>query len=195
MFEQLSLFGLESKPKTDRLFIGIFPDTATAPRIARLAEGMRAEENLRGRPLATDRLHITVNHLGDFPELPQDVIRDASQAAAALAASMAPFEVTFDRAASFDTKNRNLPFVLLGEEEKTPLHRFHEALNLELATVGLKRMMKSKITPHVTLLYDGRNVPVRAAGPVSWTVNEFVLVHSLLGQTEHRRLCAWPLRG
>jgi 2'-5' RNA ligase len=194
MFEQLSLLGFESKPKTDRLFFGIFPDGSTASRIAMLAEGLRAEENLRGRPLATDRFHITLNHLGDFPELPQDVIRAASQAAAAMA--MAPFEVTFDRAASFSPeKKRNLPLVLLGDKDSTPLHRFNDALNLELAKAGLKRMMKTQFTPHVTLLYDDATVLARAAGPVTWTVNEFVLVHSLLGQTEHRHLHTWSLQG
>jgi len=50
-------------------------------------------------------------------------------------------------------------------------------------------------TPHLTLLYDARRVDEQPIDPIRWTVREFVLVHSLLGQTRYIPLGKWPLRG
>jgi 2'-5' RNA ligase len=58
----------------------------------------------------------------------------------------------------------------------------------------LARWAKGVFTPHVTLLYDGMSVAEQPVDPISWTVGEFVLVHSLLGQTRHIILDRWPLR-
>jgi 2'-5' RNA ligase len=35
----------------------------------------------------------------------------------------------------------------------------------------------------------------RAIEPITWTVNEFVLVRSLVGQGRHEVLARWPLHG
>jgi 2'-5' RNA ligase len=37
-------------------------------------------------------------------------------------------------------------------------------------------------TPHVTLLYDDVTAPPQGVTPVEWTVREFVLLHSHIGQ-------------
>jgi 2'-5' RNA ligase len=57
---------------------------------------------------------------------------------------------------------------------------------------GLGRRERAFV-PHVTLLYDARNVTVQPVDPLGWTVREFVLVHSLLGQTRYRVLGRWTL--
>ena len=46
----------------------------------------------------------------------------------------------------------------------------------------------------VTLLFDVREVTQRPIDPLGWTVNVFVLVHSLIGQSKHIVLGRWPLR-
>ena len=43
------------------------------------------------------------------------------------------------------------------------------------------------------MLYDDRLVAWQAVEPVRWTVREFVLMHSLLGQHRHVPLARWPL--
>ena len=43
-------------------------------------------------------------------------------------------------------------------------------------------------------LFDKIRVKPFATEPISWTVCEFVLVHSRLGKTEHIHLGRWPLR-
>jgi len=47
--------------------------------------------------------------------------------------------------------------------------------------------------PHVTLLHDGRHIEAEPVEPITWTVREIVLVHSLIGQTTHRHIARMPL--
>lgn len=48
----------------------------------------------------------------------------------------------------------------------------------------------------MTLLYDRKAVPPTSLDqPVSWTAQEFLLIHSLLGKTEHHIIDRWPLLG
>ena len=61
--------------------------------------------------------------------------------------------------------------------------------------VSLGKWVKPGFTPHVTMLYDRRRVPGQSIEPIGWRVTRFVLVHSLLRKTEHRRLGEWELIG
>jgi 2'-5' RNA ligase len=182
----MSLFA--APPITDRLFFAIFPDPATADAIAEQAGRLRVTHQLSGRPLTTDRFHITLHHLGDHAGLRRDIVTMASEAAESLRAS--PFEVAFDRAASFHNGGNN-PFVLQGGEELEGLKAFQRDLGLAMARTGLGRLVDKSFTPHVTMLYDRRLVPEEPIAPVRWTVNGFTLIHSLLGRTEHVPLARW----
>ena len=86
-----------------------------------------------------------------------------------------------------------MPFVLRATEGNAPLHALRDALADRLRGVGLGRFAADGFEPHVTLAYDTRLVPTEAVAPVAWTAREFVLVHSLLGQTRHIPLARWPL--
>jgi hypothetical protein len=79
---------------------------------------------LSGRPLAPERFHITLHHLGDHAGVRRDIVAMAGEAAETMTTS--PFEVAFDRAASFHNGGNN-PFVLQGGEGL-------EALKLSSAT-------------------------------------------------------------
>lgn len=190
---QLSFDGLGADNACDRLFFALFPDTEAAARIAELAQTLRRQHGLHGRPQRQDRLHVTLHHLGDYVGLPQGVIADAELAAARVEA--APFDVVLDSASSFGGRSGKLSFVLRGEEGVESLAAFQTELDGHMKASGLARWTKGKFVPHVTLLYDHRAVAPQPVAPVSWTVREFVLVHSLIGKTEHRVLGRWPLRG
>jgi 2'-5' RNA ligase len=187
--DQFSLF--DAPPITDRLFFAIFPDPATAAEIARQADTLRAAHQLGGRPLAPERFHITLHHLGDHAGVRRDIVAMASEAAEAM--TTAPFEVTFDRAASFHNGGNN-PFVLQGGEGLEALKAFQRDLGLAMARAGLGKLVDKSFTPHVTMLYDRRLVPDQAVAPIRWTVGGFTLIHSLLGRTEHVVLGNWALR-
>lgn len=192
MPEQSFLPGFEAAPRpTDRLFFAIYPDAAAAARIAQLAQQLRAEHGLQGKPLKPERFHVTLHHLGDHAGLPHDQVAAACGAAAGVAA--APFDITFDRVASFTSAPRNRPFVLRGDDGLAALMAFQQSLGEALKKTVLGRWTRPGFTPHVTLLYDDRGVPEQAVPPVSWTARELVLVHSLIGQSLHVPLARWPL--
>ncbi|MDO9358959.1 MAG: 2'-5' RNA ligase family protein [Polaromonas sp.] len=185
-------FGDNAAP-TDRLFFAIFPDAATAGRIALLAQQLRDEHGLTGKPLKTERFHVTLHHLGDYAGVPPQIEDSAKQAAASIAA--APFPLNFDRAGSFTSMPRNRPFVLRAGEGMAPLMAFQQALGMAMKrSPQLGRWAKPGYTPHVTLLYDDRGIAEQAVEPITWTAGEFVLVHSKLGENTHIRLASWPLR-
>lgn len=189
----MSLGELAPQPPSDRLFFAVYPDANAAQRIVELVEAVRAKHHMRGNPLRLDRLHVTLHHLGDYAGLPESLIAAASAAAARMA--MAPFAVDFDLLASFTGRARKRPCVLRGggEDANAPLFAFQRALGEQLRTAGLGRHVERRFTPHVTLLYDERALAPEPVPPVGWYVRDFVLIHSLLGKTEHRVLGRWSL--
>jgi 2'-5' RNA ligase len=188
---QMGLPGFDPPTPTDRLMFLLYPDPATAERIAQEARRLKDALNLRGAPLLTDRLHITLHHLGDYVGLPNDRVAQGKLAGEALRTT--PFAVGFDRAVSFANRPGNNPFTLQGGEGVGDLIAFQKALGLEMAKAGLKP--DKQFLPHITLLYDGEVVPAQAVEPIRWTVDRFVLVQSKLGQTQHIVLQAWDLTG
>jgi 2'-5' RNA ligase len=177
---------------TDRLFFAIFPDAAAAARIARLARRLRNEHGLKGKPLETQRLHVTLHHLGDYAGLPRDIVAASVEAAATVA--MPPFEVSLDRALSFPDKPANRPFVLRAGGGVGALASLQRTLGAALGNAGLAAgRAEPPYTPHVTLLYDDSLVAERRVEAVAWTALEFVLVHSLLGRNLYVPLARWPL--
>jgi 2'-5' RNA ligase len=88
---------------------------------------------LSGRPLAPERFHITLHHLGDHAGVRRDIVAMAGEAAEAM--TVPPFEVAFDRAASFHNGGNN-PFVLQGGEGLDALKAFQRDLGLAMARAG-----------------------------------------------------------
>jgi 2'-5' RNA ligase len=109
-----------------------------------------------------------------------------------------PFEVTFDRVLSFKGRPGHRPLVLTGETGLNPLIDFQqalgEALGKALGKAGL-RLSRARFTPHLTLLYDEGKFDPRPIEPITWTVRDFVLIHSWLGKTLYVEKGRWPLKG
>jgi len=189
MSQQASLPGMAPAAATDRLFLAIFPDPGKAAGLATLAAAQCAIHGLRGKPVPSARLHVTLFHLGDTAGLRQDVVDAASTAASRL--EMAPFDLRFDQVASFAGRRDKLPFVLRARGGNAPLRALHAALAARLGEVGLGRFAAGSFEPHVTLAYDTRMVATQDVAPITWRAREFVLVHSLLGKTRHLTLGRW----
>jgi RNA 2',3'-cyclic 3'-phosphodiesterase len=169
-----------------RLFLAVVPDAGTAERIHRLASVLKRAHKFDGKVIAPERLHISLFFLGDMSER---VIRAASEAATELRTE--PFEVSFDRTASFRGRSGNRPFVLIGEGGLRRLESFRQMLGAALTRSGLRRLAKTNFTPHITLLYDARSVDEHPIQPIFWTMTEFVLIRSMNG---HEYLGRWPLQ-
>lgn len=76
-----------------------------------------------------------------------------------------------------------------------PLHELHRELGSAMSRVGLSVPDTGSFSPHMTFLYGDPIAGSRTVTPVRWTPREFVLIHSLVGLTEHRVLGRWPLVG
>jgi 2'-5' RNA ligase len=169
-----------------RLFLAAVPDAAAAARIYRLAHALKHAHKFDDRVIEPERLHVSLFFLG---ELSQQIVRVACEAAAEVRAP--PFEVLFDRSASFRGRPGNRPLVLIGDDGLDRLKSFRRTLGVAMARKGLRYLAKRDFTPHITLLYADRNVEEYPIEPIRWTVNEFVLIHSMHG---HVYLARWPLR-
>ena len=71
---QMGLPGFDPPTPTDRLMFLLYPDPPTAEAIAREARRLKDALGLRGQPLATDRFHVTLHHLGDYVGVPNDIV-------------------------------------------------------------------------------------------------------------------------
>jgi RNA 2',3'-cyclic 3'-phosphodiesterase len=168
------------------LFLATLPDAATAMQIYRTAEVIKRARGFEGQLIQPDRLHVTLFSLNGLPEY---FITKACEAVAD--ARVQRFDVCFDRTVSFRGKPGNHPFVLAGDKGAKHLGLFRQKLAVAMMSKGLRRWTNSDFTPHVTLVYDARNVEECPVEPVGWNVSELVLIHSKRG---HVHLARWPLR-
>lgn len=184
-----SCFGFDG-PWADGLFFGLFPDEAATNELAKKAQQLCIRHRLSARPFARSRMHVSLLGFGRFQGLPSGLVATIAEAAATI--TERPFEVIFDRAMSFLRPPR--PLVLCGGAGVKELTAFQSHLGDALHKGGFK-LSRRQYTPHVTLLYDQRGIEEHAIEPVRWTVKEFVLVHSLLGQSKYVALGRWRLNG
>lgn len=191
---QLTLPGFEATPQlpAHRLFLAIKPDAETAGRIARLIEQLRPVVGFKGKALRTERLHVTLHHLGDFVHLPPDDIV-ARVRAAADSLALPAFDATFNQVVSFHGRRDHRPFVLLGDEGVVGVTAFQAALGEALQHAAVP-VPHGTFKPHITLLYDRGGFAPKAIEPITWRVREFVLIHSWLGKTRYDELARWPLK-
>lgn len=169
-----------------RVFLAVIPDPDTAERIHRLARALKRAHHFEGKLIARERLHISLFSLIGAPEC---CVHAACEAARDMQTE--PFEVSFDRTASFRGRSGNSPFVLVGEQGLRRLRAFRRMLSAAMTREGLRRVANTSFEPHVTLLYDPRSVDEYPIEPILWTVTEFVLVRSMKG---HEYLERWSLQ-
>ena len=184
---------MPASPRRDILFFAVLPAPTAAVRIAQQAEGLRNQYGLRGWCRPMELLHVTLNAVGAYSGLPGDVLSAAIEVGSIVEA--APFEVAFDRMSSFRGTDRH-PLVLRCSHGIAELMTLQKALGAAMRSIGLGPGNRSSFTPHVTLLYDRKSVLESGIDePITWTVREFFLVHSLYGLSEHVHCARWPLRG
>ena len=195
MPEQLCFSGFEPRPARDNLFFGLLWQASSAIEIAKAAGGLRHLHGLVGRLIAPERLHLSLHAVWRYDGLPNFIIERAYEAAAMVSTSTSSFPLVFDRAVSFDNKRGKRPLVLRPGYDLVRLSALHDVLGRAMKRAGIGRHVVSHFTPHMTLLYDARTVQERPIAPIRMDVHDFVLVHSLVGQSRYIELARWPLRG
>lgn len=173
-----------------RLFFALWPDDGVRARIDAAAAAIEREHRPGGRRLRRDRLHLTVQFLGDFAPLP-DAVADAARDAASRI-DVEAFVLTLDCAGGF----RGSRVGWLGCRQcPPPLHALHDVLGRALAATGLPADTRAGFTPHVTVQRDVHAPFARMpVAPIEWPVREFVLIDSRAGEG-YVRIGRWPLRG
>lgn len=185
--QQLTFGELFDGQPRRRLFFGIWPDARAAESLRRLMARLRQDGVMPGKPVDTGRLHLTLHHLGDFADqIPRSLLPTAREAAATVRTP--PFDVVFDRIGGARGQ-----FLLRASDKLAALRDFRQALSHALVKAGLRRHIAMTFNPHVTLSYDFSDVPEMPIQPISWSVRDFVLVESLLGQHKHIGRGVWPI--
>ncbi|MES2950056.1 MAG: 2'-5' RNA ligase family protein [Pseudomonadota bacterium] len=169
------------------LKFSIFPAPADALEIVRLTGDVLQAQGLTGKPLRSHRLHVTVHNLGEYEEVPQDLVAAAMKAGDALA--FEAFEVGFDCAMSFP---RSGTYVLSGHEGTRQLTAFYEELGESLRSQGLR--VTRSFTPSMALVYDKHFVAEHSIVPVRWKARGFVLIRSHIGTGKYDLLGSWPVQ-
>lgn len=187
---------LPVRPKrADRLFFGLFPDASSALHVRRFAEQFVRENHLKGTLLRAERLHISLQHVGDYQRLRTRFIYAAREAGKAVL--MQPFDVTLHSIKSFegtpftDRGPRRWPLVLFAKGDG--LFELHKALGRAMGRSGLKAA--EGFVPHMTLLYGEKPMPLQRIEPIRFVSREFSLVHSELRLTRYNLIHRWPLEG
>jgi len=177
----------------ERLFFCLMLPASAADAASEVLARSRAGHGLEGKPIRKDRLHVTLVHIGDYPnEAPPTVVEAMRQAGGSLAAPA--FEVLFDRVSSFAGAPGKYPHVLVGEQGVEALKSFRNDLLKAVIRHGVKPLSRQQFTPHVTLSYADRRLPERPIRPVAWRPEEFVLIHSEVGRSTYHTLGCWPFR-
>lgn len=174
------------------LFFALKPDADAAAKAFDFACRQRARHGLAGRPLAADRLHITLLSVGMGPGPPPGAVMTAASKVGDTV-RRAAFEVSLNRVASFARPGGHRPCVLLGDDGVIDVMMLQRSLAGAMLKYQTDFRKPRRFTPHMTVLYDDLQVDEAAVAPIAWMAREFLLVESWVGLTKHIVRGRWPL--
>ncbi len=155
---------------------------------------LRRKHGLTCNPMQPHLLHMTLLHVGDRPGLQQSALERPLEIAAGMSAR--PFDIIFDRAKSLSNPGRKKPFLLIPSKPSSGLLLFQRELLTSMKNAGLIHRRPPAFTPHVTLVWDFASVDDTPLDEtITWTVREFQLIFSHVGQSNHECLGSWSLKG
>jgi RNA 2',3'-cyclic 3'-phosphodiesterase len=140
----------------------------------------------RGKWIREEHFHVTLNILDDWPFQPRELL--AAMIAVGDAVAAPSFRIVLDQLSG---SRRSI--VLRPSEPIARLHEFQQSLANGLGRAGVATRRDVRFSPHLTLVHPGRPDFVASADPVSWPVEEFFLIESLVGWTRHVVHKSWRL--
>lgn len=169
-----------------RLFFALWPDDAVRPALGAAVDAVGAFEGA-GRRTHPDKYHLTLHFLGGWARWPDDVAARCREAAASVQCTC--FHLVVDHAGSFPRSRVGW----LAPSGNSGLDALWSSLGHALDDAGVERRATETFSPHVTVLRGlSRRVEDSPVEPISWPVEDFVLVHSHAGRYEVVE--RWPLR-
>ena len=173
-------------------FFGICLSAEARPRAVELVDRLCDDWLLDTRPsLDVRRLHVTLYPIGSFLDSPARTIANACAAADTI--SVAPFEVSLDRAVTRTTRDGDSYLVLTSDDGCEALVSFQKRMHSAMRLAGVRTVKAWTFRPHMTLRYNEHTLVDQKVPPLTWRVDEFVLIESLRGRTIHNHLRKWPL--
>jgi len=136
-----------------------------------------------------DLLHVSLICLGEYAEPPLLMIARIKDALDGFRAR--PFGLSFDHTEFFGGRRH---LVLVEKGPNAEFVQFWRMLRRALVAGNVWRERAGGITPHMTIVYDCREIPVMPLPlPFVWNVDEFVLVFSRFGRSRHEEQGRWQL--
>ena len=173
-----------------RLFFALCPPADVRSAIELTVLRLTARAVVRGNWLQPEKYHITLQFLGSFERVPEDLIGRALRAGAA--ARFRPIDIELDRLASFG-QHRNSPCIL---RASAPAAAALQAFWRELGAALTQQHVDAEVrpyVPHLTLAYgEIMSADTLSIDPIRWRATEFMLMRSCVGQTHHEELARWP---
>lgn len=163
-----------------RIFFALQPSPSTRHAVHRLSLTLGA-----GRRLRPEHLHMTLAITEDFAEPPRSLMDRMRRIPGEL--PLTPFEMVLDRVTGSGSS-----LALCPSEKPWQLKLLQLQLQKALVFSGIRRT-GWRFNPHVTLLYRDGLPSLKLVAPISWRVDELVLVHSHVGLTRHDIVERWPL--
>jgi 2'-5' RNA ligase len=145
---------------------------------------------LRGQRIGPDRLHVTLAPVFAPGRSLPDTLARAKAMAAEIQWESLP--VCFEWSEGFRLRRNRHPFVLRGDQGVRPLTELRQQIRAQMMRAGFP--VERNFTPHVTLLWANRPVEANPIAPIHWTVRDFVLVLSVVGEARHIHVGRWPLQ-
>lgn len=190
---QMALFGSGTKSVYEHnYFFALSPNAEVREQLGQFADELRKNRGVDGSWVGRERYHLTLHHLGQFPDARSDLVSRAMTAASKIQAES--FDIQFDQFMSFDSRTGKFPCVLGAVAESPELKKFWQLLKNNLLAVRLGEHLHNNFKAHATLLYSRQPVAeFLLPTPIDWHVHDFVLIESLVGKSEHIELGRWPL--
>jgi len=172
----------DEQPPLRRIFFALWPDDATRASLVRATRN--AVRLSGGRPIAKDRLHVTVAFLGGITATQLETVRAVAPVV------VGAFDLTLDLLGVWP---QTRALWVAGRDVPQSLMDLEEELWARLAPRGFGREDRV-YRPHLTLARRARLVEEQIE-PVQWRVTELALVESLPdGRNVHYEVLErWPL--
>jgi 2'-5' RNA ligase len=195
MNEQLLIFETPRPSGPDyNLVLAIFPDDYAAQQISELGNSLRKMHGLRGKLRPVTHLHVSLPIPRHVIHPPETVIERIGRACKAVAPIITPFEIKFDQVMSFHGRTGNRAVVLVNNDhESDEIMSLHRLLCAEFAKISFVAFKIPKFKPHLTILYDQRELTPKSIAPVCWRATEIALALSEVGETKYHLLGCWAL--
>jgi 2'-5' RNA ligase len=152
------------------------------PEVQAQIAALPRNDHSRGNHL----LHVTLISLYDLHYAPPEWLTATIAALDGFAAP--PFPLAFDR-----IENRKA-VTLRTREPLAAARAFQKALVNHLLREKAPIMDGTTPEPHITINYRGDRLNAQRMQPIGWTVDEILLVESVVGKTTHVEHGRWPLR-